>query len=393
MEAVVKDSNIYLEKANLLAQEFAKDAVERDKAGGTPKVQRDKIRESGLLKLLIPKEYGGEGQPWSTVLRIVREWAKVDASIAHLYGYHFLALVRAHLKGTPEQKEYYYTITAKNNYFWGNSSNPLQRTVIGKRVGNQVIINGQKNFSSGSPDSDFLLISWSDQDTNEYFNGIIPTSRKGVTVHDDWDSIGQRQTGSGTVSFEDVIVENHEILGTSDSANSVFATINPILSQSILANVFVGSAEGAVAEAKQYTLTKSRPWYTSGVEKASEDPSTLRQYGDFWVEIQSAASLVEKAANKLDEIWEKEFFLSEEERGECAILVAAANVLSGRVGLDISSRIFEVTGARSTASKYGLDRFWRNIRTHTLHNPVEYKLRNIGNWVLHQEYPKAGFYS
>lgn len=33
MEAVVKDSNIYLEKANLLAQEFAKDAVERDKAG------------------------------------------------------------------------------------------------------------------------------------------------------------------------------------------------------------------------------------------------------------------------------------------------------------------------------------------------------------------------
>lgn len=68
MDAVVKDSNIYLEKANLLAQEFAKDAVERDKAGGTPKVQRDKIRESGLLKLLIPKEYGGEGQPWSTVL-------------------------------------------------------------------------------------------------------------------------------------------------------------------------------------------------------------------------------------------------------------------------------------------------------------------------------------
>ncbi len=55
-------ADIYLRKAEELAAEFAKDAVERDKAGGTPKRQRDLIRESGLLKLIIPSQYGGDNQ-------------------------------------------------------------------------------------------------------------------------------------------------------------------------------------------------------------------------------------------------------------------------------------------------------------------------------------------
>lgn len=51
----------YLQTAIALAERFQTDAVERDKQGGTPKQQRDWIRESGLLKLLIPTEYGGDG--------------------------------------------------------------------------------------------------------------------------------------------------------------------------------------------------------------------------------------------------------------------------------------------------------------------------------------------
>ncbi|MDQ0246696.1 alkylation response protein AidB-like acyl-CoA dehydrogenase [Bacillus fengqiuensis] len=393
MEVKIKEPDFFLQKASLLAQEFARDAIERDKAGGTPKAQRDEIRKSGLLKLLIPVQYGGDGQPWSTVLRVVREIAKADASLGHLLGYHFLSLARVHLKGSPEQKKYFYTETAKNNYFWGNSTNPLQRTTIGKRDEDRVIVNGVKSFSSGSPDSDILLISWIDQDSNEYFNGVIPTSRKGILIHDDWDNMGQRQTGSGTVSFKEVVVHNDEIIASPYGGITAFSTFSPILSQSILASIFIGSTEGAIAEAKQYTTTTSRVWPASHVKKASQDPLTLRQYGDFWVETQSAVSLMEKAMNKVDELWEKGFAVSAEERGECAVLVAAANVMTGKVGLDVSNRIFEVMGARSTASKYGFDRFWRNIRTHTLHNPAEYKLYNIGNWVLNGEFPQPGFYS
>src|SRR5690606_13666632 len=48
-------------KAERLAAAFAETAVERDKAGGTAKAERDRLRESGLLNLIIPTEYGGYG--------------------------------------------------------------------------------------------------------------------------------------------------------------------------------------------------------------------------------------------------------------------------------------------------------------------------------------------
>jgi hypothetical protein len=33
--------------------------------------------------------------------------------------------------------------------------------------------------------------------------------------------------------------------------------------------------------------------------------------------------------------------------------------------------------------------FWRNVRTHTLHDPVDYKIRELGEWALNQKIPKT----
>ncbi|HJR31381.1 MAG TPA: acyl-CoA dehydrogenase family protein, partial [Pseudomonas sp.] len=48
-----------LQTARRLAAEFALTAVERDERGGTPKAERDALRDSGLLALSIPTQYGG----------------------------------------------------------------------------------------------------------------------------------------------------------------------------------------------------------------------------------------------------------------------------------------------------------------------------------------------
>ena len=82
-----------------------------------------------------------------------------------------------------------------------------------------------------------------------------------------------------------------------------------------------------------------------------------------------------------------------QERGEVAIAVFAAKAFATKVGLNVTNRIFEVMGTRSTATKYGFDRYWRDLRTFTLHDPVDYKLKDIGNWVLNREFPTVTQYS
>ncbi|PAD35794.1 acyl-CoA dehydrogenase family protein [Terribacillus saccharophilus] len=395
METIIaNDATQYVKIAATLAQEFSKDAAERDKAGGTAKVQRDALRESGLLNLIIPKEYGGEGQPWSIVLKIARELAKTDAALGHLYGYHAFQTVLPHIAGTAKQKEYFYTQSAKNNWFWGNSSNPIEPSLIGRRQGDSFTLNGHNTFSTGAKDSDRLAITWYDNaEKTTFYLGIIPSSRQGVTINTDWDGMGQRQTDSGSVTFENVVVEADEVIDFTESKGTPFATFDAILSQIVLANVFVGSAEGALEEAKKYTIEKSRPWYLTNYEEAIDDPFIQRSYGDLWIDVQAAVQLVEKAGEKVDEAWAKDRSLTEEERGETALFTGAANAFGTKVALHVTSEIFQVMGARSATRKNNFDRFWRNVRTHSLHNPIEYKRKNIGRWMLTGEYPTPTVYS
>ncbi|MEK8126724.1 acyl-CoA dehydrogenase family protein [Paenibacillus filicis] len=388
-----KEAAYYIDLAARLAEQFAKDAVERDKAGGTPTAQLNLLRESGLLSAFIPVQYGGGGQPWSVILRIVRELSRADASIGHLYGYHCLPLTRLYMVGSEEQKRYYFTESVRNQWFWGNSGNVMDRRLLGKRDGNRYIVNGVKGFSSGSPGSDYLSVLWWDEETLEPIGGFIPTNRKGVVVCEDWDGMGQRQTGSGTVRYEHVIVDEHEILHSTNEKETGFTYIIALLSFNILTNVFIGSARGAITEAAKYTLAHSRPWIASGVEKAADDPSIHRQYGELWIQVEGAEALADLALDKFDRIWEKQEATTPEERGEASILFQSANVLAGNVALEVTSRMFEVMGARSATAAQGFDRFWRNVRTHTLHNPAEYKLRQVGKWVLTGEYPTPGYYS
>ena len=80
--------------------------------------------------------------------------------------------------------------------------------------------------------------------------------------------------------------------------------------------------------------------------------------------------------------------LTARRRGELAEWVASVKVVATDTGLRITAGVFEVTGARSTAARVGLDRFWRDLRTHTLHDPVAYKNRELGRYRLLDEVPQ-----
>src|SRR5580693_3887635 len=80
------------EIADQLAAEFAQTAVERDKHGGTAKIQRDLLRASGLLNVSIPPDFGGWGMEWPDTMKLIRVFARVDSSVAHLFGFQHLML-------------------------------------------------------------------------------------------------------------------------------------------------------------------------------------------------------------------------------------------------------------------------------------------------------------
>ena len=58
------------EIADQLSKVFAQTAVERDKKGGTAKTERDLLRKSGLLNVIIPPELGGWGMDWLDTMNI-----------------------------------------------------------------------------------------------------------------------------------------------------------------------------------------------------------------------------------------------------------------------------------------------------------------------------------
>ena len=383
-------TNPYLAKAAELREIFAQDAIERDQLGGRPHEQIKLLKETGLVNLLIPKEFGGAGERYSTAMRIVREFAKVDGSVAHLYGYHFSPLQNAVTTGPDERSRDILRRSAAGRWFWGNTTNSFSKSLFGRREAGKVILNGFRPFASGSHVADYLMVAWEDEDTNKRSFAYIPADRVGVTIADDWDGIGQRQTGSGRVLYKDVEIDTTEILP--ERPQDPINLLAPLQQQSVLLNVFVGSAQGALIAARDYTVTQSRPWIYSGVERHSDDPWIKRQYGELWIKVQAATALADRALTALDAVYAKGSDLTADDRGEAAIAVASANALAGRVALEVTSEIFEVMGARSAVRPLGLDRFWRNVRIHTLHNPAEYKTRNVGTWFLNGEFPEPGIF-
>ena len=379
--------------ARRLASIFALSAAERDAQGGTPKAERDAFRSSGLLALSIPAEYGGLGSNWRETLDIVRTIGRADSSLGHVFGFHHLMLATVRLFGSPLQWEAWYEQTARRQWFWGNALNPLDERAVSRPRGDWREFSGQKSFCSGALDSEMLIASARDAANGTLLVAAIPTGRSGVSVAQDWDNFGQRQTDSGTVTFKRVRVENHEVLTEPGPLSTPFACLRPVLAQLILANIYLGIGESAFNDARHYTLHESRPWHAAKVGATDEDPYVLGQYGEFWVGLESARVLTDRAADHLDAAWACGEALTEAGRGEAALAAATARVAAAEAGLNICTRMFDVAGARATHGALRLDRHWRNLRTHTLHDPLAYKLREIGEWALKQRYPTPGFYS
>lgn len=377
-------------KVERLARRLAASAVERDRAGGSAQAERELLRDSGLLTLAVPQQYGGQGVAWPAIYRITRYLAAVDSSLAHLFAFQHLQVATLLLFGNPDQQRHWLTRTVQERWFWGNATNGRDSGLTLAPREEHYELNGSKSFCSGALGADALVIGVQrGKKPEDRVFIVLPSQREGLAVNSDWDGFGQRQTDSGTVQFEQVFVDASELLGP--VGPSPRTTLRACLSQLILTQLYLGNAQGALDAALRYTREQSRAWPASGVANASDDPFIQQRYGELWLRYRSALPLAEYAAQRLQAAWEKPA-LTAAERAEVALAISEAKVVAVRAALEITSQIFEAMGARATSSRYGFDRFWRNVRVHSLHDPIDYKVRDLGHWLLSGQGPQPSLY-
>lgn len=374
----------WLSVAEQVATHLRETAVARERAAAPPRAEIARLRGAGLLTLLNPREAGGGGGTFTDAFRVIRVLARADTSIAQILSYHYLLSHSALWRADAEQRNRLVRQSVAQKWFWGGASNPRDAFTVLTADGDGFRLNGRKTFASNASLADRITLRAAFGEAIVLI--ALPGASEGIVHGNDWDAFGQRLTESGSIEFRNVRVDREDVLGTfppnpSEPLPALTTLVVPI-HQLLFVNFYLGTAEGALAAANQYVREHGRPWQTSGVERASEDPYILELYGTLYSDLQASIALAESAATEIEAAIGCGAALTPEQRTSAAAAVYAAKVNSTRVALDVTSRIFDLMGARATSASYGFDRFWRNIRTHTLHDPVAYKAREVGNFAL-----------
>ncbi|MDP9898733.1 acyl-CoA dehydrogenase family protein [Variovorax ginsengisoli] len=392
------DALQWLTRAGEVAAILAIDQVKRDRRQAVPAAEVQLLKNAGLTTLLGPVQHGGAGQHWDTAYKVIRIVASGDGSVGQLLGYHYLWAWAVRLVGTPEQIDAVEALYTANDLFFGGAVNPRDGDLTITEVDGQLVYNGRKSFSTGSKVSDLTVLEGVLQGTDKHIFAIVPSKQDGIVYHDDWDHLGQRLTGSGGVSIQDVRVDWASAAGYVDKIyqSRTYETLNLPAIQLVFTNFYLGIAEGALKTAAGYTREKTRAWPYGGDNKdsAGDEWYILEAYGTLQSRLWAAEELANSAGAEISALLHAERdALTPEARGRVAVRIAAAKQAAVDVGLEIGTRVFEVTGARATANTVGLDIFWRNIRTHSLHDPIAYKRREVGAYALRGQIPEPTWYT
>ncbi|GAA0958997.1 acyl-CoA dehydrogenase family protein [Frigoribacterium faeni] len=366
--------------ASEVAAVLARDVLERDRRGDDPTTELDPLRSSGLVTLLDPASLGGGGAHWQTAFRVVRILARADGSLAQLLLYHYVNVANIATSAPASERERFYRRTIEGRWLWGDSVNPVDPDLrLTPDDAGGFRLNGLKRFSTGVSSGDRALVNAvvdSGDREGDVIAFVIDAHAPGVAHLGDWDALGQRQSASGSVRFTDVRVEPTDVLGALDG--EPFSTLITAAIQLGFGNLYLGLAEGAIAAAREITVARPNAWFLSDAERYAEDPFVRRLYGDLVSRTAAVEALADRVGALFDVETAKGDGVTAESRGALAIEIAKVKVVSSDLATDATSRVFEATGSSSTRSSVGLDLYWRNARTHSLHDPVDYKKLEVG---------------
>jgi len=370
-----------IEVAHRLAEEFAKEASIRDRERRWPVKELDAYSQSGLWSINVPKQYGGPEVSYTTLSKVIQIISSADPSIGQITQNHLGIVAAIRTTGDEAHQKLLFAEVLKGIRF-GNafsefgSKRAADFETKFTDAGDHVIVNGQKFYSSGALLAHFVPIVAVDDEGRAWY-AIADRDAPGLTVIDDWSSIGQRTTLSGTVLLDNVKVPKTHLLPGYKGFDK--PTADGAIFQIIQAAVDTGIAEAAINDTISFVKTSTRPWLDSGLDHASQDPYTIQAIGDLTIRLHAAEALLEIAGRAVDAAVENP---TAESVAHAQLKVAESKVLSTEVAIAATNKLFELGGTRSTLEAHNFDRHWRNARTHTLHDPVRWKYAIVGNHAL-----------
>jgi alkylation response protein AidB-like acyl-CoA dehydrogenase len=397
-----------LARAHGVLEQIAAGASERDRERRLPVAAIELLSAEGLLAITVPVELGGAGVSAETLARVVSLIASADPNVAQIPQSHFVYLELVRQFGTPAQQQLLFGEVLAGRRLANAQSEAGSKTVADIRTSlrpaadvaaangagangtgenaaganGDLILEGEKFYCTGSLLAHWLTVLAKDQDGRTQVAVVSPDA-EGVSIVDDWTGMGQRTTASGTVKLDRVrvpaamVIPHHRLF----ERPQVYGARAQLLHTAI----DVGIAAGALENAAEFVRSASRPWFEAEVERASDDPLLIQRVGELAIGVRAAQALLAEAGRTIDAVQRQG--IDDAGSARASIAVATAKAFADRVSVETTSALFELAGTRSAASDLNLNRHWRNARTHTLHDPVRWKLQHIGRYTLNGTYP------
>ncbi|MFP5020661.1 acyl-CoA dehydrogenase family protein [Pseudonocardia phyllosphaerae] len=361
---------------------IAEGAVDREQHRTLAHDEVDALREAGFGALRVPAELGGYGVSVRQLFRLLIDLAAAESNLPQALRVHW-TFVEDQLRAEPGPDRERWLRAVADGVLVGNAiSEPgvgaadRYRTTL-TRDGDGWRLDGTKYYSTGSLYADHILVA-ADLD-GERKAVLVDATADGVTQHDNWDGFGQRLTASGTTGFAHVYVPADRLLGPGYGApGRTYATA---YLQLVQLSVLAGIARRATDDVAGWVRHRTRTYSHAPADLPRHDPLVQEVIGRLSSTAWQARTLVLDLAGRIDELLDA--------GGEDPDLLDALELDTAHAQsvvipavLDATTQLFEVGGASSTSEALRLDRHWRNARTISVHNPLIYKLRSVGDHVL-----------
>jgi alkylation response protein AidB-like acyl-CoA dehydrogenase len=243
--------------AEALIEPLAAGAAEHDRAGTYPFEAIDELRAVGYFAAPVPIELGGLGVASAHDLVVASSrLARGDASVAIGVNMHLIAVLNMErrrelaVNAGEERRARAFTASleriARDGIVLAAAiSEPGQDltrpATIATRTPSGWRIDGRKTFCTMSPAATDLYVAVRADDRYAY--AMVPVDAPGVVVHDDWDALGMRASGSNSITFEGVELPASAVRGGFPAGDAV-----AYIERNLVAGLFHASASLGIAE-------------------------------------------------------------------------------------------------------------------------------------------------